>query len=91
MKNSLRSKRSFPIMHDEKKDKITGDKEKANGFLNEFKKPFSKDNGSLLNFPFLNSKRNTHGINFSQQNAKKHLKQIKKSSASRPNGLPELF
>ena len=37
MNNSLRFKRLFPIMHDEKNNKITGDKEKANGFLSEFK------------------------------------------------------
>ena len=52
-------------MHDENNDKITVDKEKANGFLNDFTKSCAKDNDFFPIFPFLNSKCDSYGKNFS--------------------------
>ena len=89
--NRLKSRKSFPAMHDKIDSLILDDETKAKGFLNEFKMAFTLDNGLSPSFPDKGCSFDAKSIDFSPINVKKYLKKFNSSSAAGPDGLPGIL
>ena len=89
LNNRLRSNAKVPHMQNQNGTKDTDSINIANGFLNEFKNYFIKDNGTLPELKIKNPPDDSiQAVEITPQIVLKHMSSMNKQSAAGPDGLP---
>ena len=89
LNNRLRSHAKVPHMQNQNGTKDTDSINIANGFLNEFKNYFIKDNGTLPELKIKNPPDDfIQAVEITPQIVLKHMSSMNKQSAAGPDGLP---
>ncbi len=92
LNNRLNStKNIIPPMTGENGCIHSDDEQKAEYFLNEFKKSFTDDDGTLPPCSKTNLKFNVNSIDFTPEIILKYLTKLNSQSAAGPDGLPGIF